>query len=221
MWTPPKNDIGYSSERLRRILNGGRLRFNPYLVSDARLLEIVNSTGWGNECDITEIVVLRFTRLQKTEDWRNFTGIFMQMGNSAEEVFINKSSFIYGVIANDSIKPERSVVGKKPVRNEKDIENLVGKTFFVSRVIRGSNKFGSGRVAYRMHRLTGKPEKDAIVIREAIVAAKIEMLERILAYPESPDYLSCSRGFFDFETPIRYAIEVIRNFPLAGISSDM
>lgn len=218
MWTPPKNDPDYSLKRLGQILGRRRLQFNPYTVADSRLLEIADSTGWGNGLDITEIVTLRFTRLQETHDWRNFTGVYMQVGNSTSEVFVNKGSLIFAVIANDSLRPERSMVGKKPIRNEKDVETLVGKTYFVSRVIRGCNKFGSGKVAYRMHRLTGNPLKDAAVIREAMVSAKIEMLERILDYPESPEYLSCSRELFDFESPIRGAIEMIRRFPEAATS---
>ena len=71
-------------------------------------------------------------------------------------------------------------------------------------------------MAYRMHRLSGKTGKDARLIRMAMCTSKIEMLERLIAYPESPFHLSCVKGLFDYETRIRQAIELIRHFPEAA-----
>ncbi len=213
MYVPPKNDPEYSRGRLAGILGRRRLTFNPYSVSDDRLLEIASSTGWGNELDIVQIAIMHFTRLRETGDSSLFDGIFMQLGDSPEEVFIPKNALTFGVTANDTIRLERSLIGKKPIRNDKDVEALAGKRVFVSRIIRGVNKFGTPKAAYRMHRLTGKGSRDAKVIREAMCAAKIEMLERILQYPQSPDYLSCDKGLIDYESVIRRAIDVIRHFP--------
>ncbi|MDE6410608.1 MAG: hypothetical protein K2K81_10270 [Muribaculaceae bacterium] len=213
MYVPPKNDPEHSQKRLDAIMGRQRLKFNPYSVSDSRLLEIANNTGWGNELDITQIVTIHFTHLRETGDFRKFDGIFMCVGNEPEEIFISSETLKRGVTANDTVRIERSLVGNRPIRNDRDIECLEGKTFFVSRIIRGVNIFGSYKGAYRMHRLSGKVTKDASIIRKAMCEAKIEMLERILAYPESPDYLSCTKGFFDYETRIRQAIELIRRFP--------
>ena len=220
MYMPPRNDLEYSRMRLDRIMVRRRLSFNPYTVSDARLLELVSQIGWGNEWDITQMTVVTFTRLRPLNDYRRFDGIFMRVANVSEEVFIPKGTLTRGVTANDTITRERCWMGKTPIRNDKDVERLQGKTYFVSRIIWGVNTFGSSKGAYRIHRLYGKTAKDATTIRDAMIEAKIEMLERILQHPESPDFLSCTKGFFDYETRIRRAIELIRRFPDTSIPAE-
>lgn len=220
MYVPPRNDPEYSRIRLDRIMGRRRLSFNPYTVSDERLLELVSQTGWGNEWDITQMTIVTFTRLSPLNDYRRFDGIFMLVANAPEEVFIPKGALTRSITANDTIRPERSWTGKIPIRNDKDVERLPGKQYFVSRIIRGVNPFGNSKGAYRMHRLYGKTARDAATIREAMIAAKIEMLERILQYPESPDFLSCSKGFFDYESRIRRAIDLIRHFPDTPIPTE-
>lgn len=220
MYVPPRNDPEYSRMRLDRIMGRRRLSFNPYTVSDERLLELVSQTGWGNEWDITQMTIVTFTRLRPLNDYRKFDGIFMLVANAPEEVFIPKGALTRSITANDTIWPERSWTGKTPIRNDKDVERLPGKQYFVSRIIRGVNPFGNSKGAYKMHRLYGKTAWDAATIREAMIAAKIEMLERILQYPESPDFLSCSKGFFDYESRIRQAIDLIRHFPDTPIPTE-
>lgn len=220
MYVPPRNDPEYSRMRLDRIMGRRRLSFNPYTVSDERLLELVSQTGWGNEWDITQMTIVTFTRLRPLNDYRKFDGIFMLVANAPEEVFIPKGALTRSITANDTIRPERSWTGKTPIRNDKDVERLPGKQYFVSRIIRGVNPFGNSKGAYKMHRLYGKTARDAATIREAMIVAKIEMLERILQYPESPDFLSCSKGFFDYESRIRQAIDLIRHFPDTPIPTE-
>ena len=79
MYVPPRNDPDYSNHRLREILARKRLRFNPYTVSDKRLMDIVNIARWGDEYDITQAVVLEFTRLREVSGWREFDGIYMRV----------------------------------------------------------------------------------------------------------------------------------------------
>ncbi len=220
MYYPPKNDPEYSLMRLNRIMGRRRLSFNPYTVSDRRLIEIAETAGWGNLFDITEIVILQFTRLRERSDYRKFDGIFMRVGRDEEEIFIPAGALSRGVTANDTIRRERSWIGKKPLKDNDDVAALVGKRVFVSRVIRGENQFGSGKSAYKMYRLWGKESRDAGIIRQAMCDAKIEMLERVLAYPESPDYLSCKRGLINYEPRIHRAIEIIRHYPQTPVPKE-
>lgn len=213
MYIPPKNDLAYSMERLDGIMRRRRLKFNPYTVSDSRLLEIARSGEWGGELDIVDIVTVHFPRLHESNDYGIHDGIIMTVGKSPEEIFIPFSALQFPTTADDTIKQERSRVGKKPIRNVEDIERMVGKSYFVSHRIRGTNIRGTSRSAYRMVRLTGNVPKDAMRIRESMIAAKIEMLERILANPQCRHYLSCSPGFFDYQTRILQAINLIRRFP--------
>lgn len=209
----PKNNLEYSRHRLNRIMSRRRLSFNPYTASDERLIEISRSSGWGNLWDITEIVTIRFTRLREVADYREFDGIYMTVAKAEDEIFIPLAALTIPITANDSLRQERTKVGNRPVRNAEDVKKLVGHSYFVSRIIRGVNIFGSGKSAYQLHKLKGDIKKDAKIIREAMCEAKIEMLKRLLTYPEAPNTLSCTRGFFDYETRIRQAIELIHRFP--------
>ncbi|MDE5807161.1 MAG: hypothetical protein K2H76_03530, partial [Muribaculaceae bacterium] len=71
-----------------------------------------------------------------------------------------------------------------------------------------------------MHQLCGNPGKDAATIRRAMCQAKIEMLERLISYPESPFHLSCRKNLFDYETRIRQAIELITHFHETPVPED-
>lgn len=220
MYVPPRNDLAYSKERLEKLLSSRRLIFNPYKVSDEQLLEICQNADWGGENDLTDSVIVNFTKFRETGDARKFDGVYMTVGRDPEEVFIHASIFLYGVTANDSIRPERSYWNKKRICNHDDIKRLVGKRAFVSRRIQGVGINGNARVAYRMYRLWGDLRKDAAIIREAICFSKIEMLERVLEYPDCRHYLSCKKGFFDYEPRIRSAIEIIRNYPNCAVQAN-
>lgn len=212
MYLQPKNDIEYSRKRLDAIMSRKRLKFNPYTVSDEKLLEMVYSIGWGNLFDITEMVIVNFTRLRKVNDYRKFDGIYMTIGTTSEEIFISSGALKNPITAYDTIKPERSWIGKSPIRNINDIEKLVGKRYFVSRIVRGYDIRGNGASAYKMNRLVGKTGKDAATIRQAMINAKIEMLKRILANPHSPGFLDCDKGLFDYESRINQAINLISHY---------
>ncbi len=216
MYVPPKNDVSYSQERLNSIMRRRRLCFNPYTVSDSRLMEIVNSVGWGNEFDLVQMVVLRFTRLAPIDCRRRHRGIYMCIGNSEDEIYLAGSNIACQMNGIDSGRPEHFMLGKRILHNDDDIEYLVGKKVFVSHCIRVSHISGRVQLAYRMHRLSGKIKKDAQIIRTAMCDSKIEMLERLMTYPESPYHLSCVKGLFDYETRIRRAIELIKHFPEAA-----
>lgn len=216
----PKDDLAYSMARLDRIMGRRRLSLNPYTLSDRRLMELARSTGWGNAYDITQFVILTFTRLREAPDWRPFDGIYMRVGEAPEEVFLTAKALTSGVSANDSTRRERTVVDKRILRKAEDVAWLEGKTVFMSRTLRGLNLYGGYSVVYRMHRLRGDTSRDAATIRRAMCAAKTEMLGRILEYPECPDYLDCSKGFFDYGTRIRRALELISRFPDTPVPDD-
>lgn len=221
MYTGARNDVEYSRRRLDLILSRRRLIFNPYTVSDKRLMEIVEQGSWGDEYDVTQIVTLTFTRLRERNDWRRFDGIFFRVGNDTSEGLLPKSALLYPITANDTLKQERSVIGKKTIRNEADIEALVDKTVFVSMTVKGHDLHANNRAAYRMHRLWGKEKKDANTVRAAMIRAKIEMLERIIANPQSSEFLDCIKGLFDYESRIRHAIEVIKRYSETRIPEEI
>ncbi len=220
MYVAPKNDPEFSRRRLDEIMSRDRLRFNPYTVSDSRLLELASTVGWGDRLDLTQMVILHFKRLRPTGDWRRFDVIYLTVGDNPKEWAVNKSIFSWGVTANDTVRRERSWLGKKQLKSDEDVEALAGKSVFVSRIIRGVSHLGYEKGAYRMVRLYGKLNRDAEIIRRAMCEAKIEMLERVLAHPGSPDYLSCRPGLIDYEPRIRRAIELIRQFPQTPVPED-
>lgn len=209
---PPLNNPEHSQKALDAILSSRILIFNPYRVSDSELLEIVENASWGGEYDLTQAVVMTFTRLRQVGSEGDFDGIYFRLGKNANEAFLPASWIYYGVTSNDTCRKTRHICGKRILRNEKDIRWLVGKRVFISHFIKGYNISRGTRVAYRMHRLYGNKEQDAKTIREAMCAAKIEMLERVIAYPYSMDYLYCSRNFFEYEPRIRRAIDIISHY---------
>lgn len=208
----PVNDLQNSLKRLDIILSSPRLIFNPYTVSDERLLYIVENADWGGMDDIVEAVVLTFTRLNPVEGLRRFNGIFVRQGNRPGESFIPTSALVYGATAFDSVRPARCSIGKQRITNAGHVESLVGKRVFVSRAIRGRAINGDFRRAYKMTRLKGNVAKDAEAIRAAMCEAKIEMLQRVIDYPEWEYHLNCSRDFFDYRTRILQAINIIRSW---------
>lgn len=126
----------------------------------------------------------------------------------------------YGVDASDTLNRERSMLDKRIIRNDNDLEWLVGKTAFVSHTIRGHLPDGKERVAYRMHRLKDDLGKDATIIRQAMCSAKIAMLNRVMEHPDCYHYLDCKQGFFDYRSRICRAIELIQNFHKVEIPND-
>lgn len=212
MFLPPRNDLDYSRKALEAILSSRRLIFNPYTVSDSRLIEIVERAYWGNQFDLTQAVIMTFTRLRNVPGPNEFDGIYFKLGRQPGESLIPAWWIYNGISSNETASMVRHTCDKRILRNPRDVAWLVGKKVFISRVIRGYSIRLTPMVAYRMHRLCGKTHKDAAKIREAMCSAKIEMLERILTYPECVDYLSCSRGFFDYEPRIRRAIEIISHY---------
>lgn len=181
---------------------------------------MVESVGWGNEWDITQMVKLTFTRLRLTGNYKVYDGIFMQLANSGEETFLSLNSMIFGVTSYDTLHRQRSFIGKREIINRKDFESLEGKTVFVSLLMHGSGRDDKIGAAYFMHRLWGKISRDAKIIREAMIEAKIIALQRILDYPHSQFHLSCDKGFFDYESRILQAMELIRHFPDHPIPQD-
>lgn len=217
MHTKPRNDLEYSQSRLDRLLSSRRLIFNPYTVSDRRLLYIIERTEWGDEFDLVQAVVMTFARLRTVNDYRGYDGIYAKVGPYDGEAFIYASSMAYGVTADDSLHRERSMIGKKRITNHDHIASLVGKRVFVSRKIAGSGLRSYQQCTYKMTKLSGNEAKDAAAVRKAMCEAKIEMLNRILENPNCEQYLNCSKDFFDYRARILRAIRIIEGYPLVQI----
>lgn len=216
----PLDNLENSQMRLNRILSSRRLIFNPYSVSDKRLMEIVECSGWGDEFDIVQAAMLTFTRLRPVADIRKFDGIFCRLGQDPGEAFIYSSSFTNAPTAFDTLHQERSMIGKRRITNDSHVAALVGKRFFISRIIHCRNARGYYAPAYKMTRLKGNLANDAAAVRLSMCEAKIEMLHRILDHPECERYLDCSPGLFDYCSRILRAIDIISHFPDTTPPSD-
>ncbi len=210
---PPRNDLEYSQKALNAILSRKRLIFNPYTISDSNLLKLVNNASWGDKYDITQAVILTFTRLNyKDRRQETIDRIYFRLGSNDKESFIPASWIIYGITSKENARKFRSSCGNRILRNENDLKWIVGKKFFVSYIIRGYSICSEPRVAYRMHRLYGNVAKDAAIIRRAMCEGKIEMLKRVMTFPHCEDYLSCSPNLFDYKTRISRAIGIISHY---------
>lgn len=211
----PLNDLENSHKRLNNFLAAKSLIFNPYKVDDGPLMEWVAKCGWGGEFDLTQHVTMTFTRLREAHNSRGFDGIYARIGTSQNEALLPAYFFLGNVTALDDLRGVWSTIGTRHITNEKQVTALVGKRMFISAVIRGKNVRGDYCPAYRMTRLTGKEQKDAAAVRNAMCEAKIEMLNRLMENPDCKHYLDCSDTLFDFKTRIRRAISIIRTYPQA------
>lgn len=206
-----------SQEGLEKMLAKPLLRFNPYRVSDETLLALAWQGTWGDEYDLTQMVVMRFGALRSTQRDPYYDGIFVRVGRGGEEFCLSRSRLLHRVTARDTLQQVRNLYGKSRLCNDDAVKRLAGKTVFVSRLIHGRDFNGSGRAAYRMHRLWGNLEKDARIIREAMIEAKIEMLERQLEMISAINVTGKRPDLLPYRDRILRAIARIRLYPSFSI----
>ncbi len=208
-------DAGSYRDRLNRFLSDSLLRFNPYQISDERLLAGVEKMRWRGAFSLTQMVILNFRDIQSSgpEGYMREKVIYT-LGDSDEEITEYIGAFIGRKDAADSLQPVRNTINDRAITQLKHMYPLIGKRVFVSRnIITVTHRWGFGK-AMRMHRLKGKPAEDAAMIRETAVSAKIEMLGRLLAYPRANVYLDGEPSMpVDIATPIRAVMAEISAFP--------
>lgn len=200
-------------ERLGKILNDSLLRFNPYSVSDERLMAGLEKMRWRSASSLTQAVILTFVGIRtegsglSAKDW-----VIYHVGDSAEEVSESMMSLTGRYTACDSLRQVRHTIGGRPVREARQIKGLIGKRIFVSRNIITSKGTGFGK-AMSMHRLKGNLTENASTVREAMIAAKLEMLARLLEYSACSFYLDGTPSEpVDITTPIRSLIDEISQY---------
>ena len=208
-------DVESYVARLRMFLNDKLLRFNPYLIENEKLLEGIDKMRWRGMYSLTQMVILKFLDIQKLNDSEfSQEKVIYTIGDSAEEITEHMSAFTCKRTAADSLQQIRSTINNRPITQTCQIHSLIGKRIFVSRNVTTITSGGSFGKAMRMHRLKGNPEEDAAIIREAAVAAKLEMLKRLLAYPHANIYLGGEPSApADIRTPIRALMAEISAFP--------
>lgn len=209
--------------RLDAILHDRLLRFNPYRVSDKELLDCAERGRWSPFPSITQMMVFHFHDIRSVRRTRcgeyDYDAIFFHIGNSCEEYHFSLMSLTRPMTNTITRKPEWTLVnGRHLVAS--NIRRLVGRSAFVSHGIKCERMGGSYRQAYRMHLLLGPESRRADIVRRAMCDAKLAMLQEVLLYPYHPDYLGKEVVSFDYVTPIRQAIENIRNYPSAIVPAN-
>lgn len=197
-------DVSSYMDRLERFLSDKCLLFNPYTVSDERLLTGLMKMRWRGFFSLTQMVILHFLEI-RTEgigmDARE--NVVFRIGDSSEDIALSVSAFTYKRTAADSLQQVRSLINGHPITQAKQIHSLIGKSVFISRKITTINIHGGYSSALAMHRLKGKLSEDAAIVRAAIISSKIEMLNRLLAYPHANIYLNGEPSQpVDIATPI-------------------
>lgn len=199
--------------RLEAILGDKVLRFNPYSVDDATLLACAERAGWLPWPSLTQMAVFHFQDIRKV-DWTNpYKAIFFHIGSNPREMSLSMNMLTRRVIYTATLRQIHVMVNGRPLTNETTVERMQGNDYFVSHALPARTETGHGRNAYRMYRLKGNEEQKAAMIREKMIESKIAMLQEIIAYPYTPQYLRCSRNFIDYVSPIEAAISAIRRFP--------
>lgn len=202
-------------QRLERFLSDACMRFNPYTVSNRRLWNGLQKMRWRGEFSLTQMVILRFERIltEGSDIWQH-ERIVCRIGDSPDEIIKEMSDFTAKRTAADSLRPVRSSINGHPVIDAEQIRPLIGKSVFISRNITTVTHNGAYSAAMAMHRLKGNLATDAAVIRQAIIASKLEMLDRLLDHPEAHIYLDGETlEPVDIVTPINRLKEIIASYP--------
>lgn len=197
--------------RLRGILSDKVLRFNPYSVDDI-LLACVERARWQPFPALTQMTVFHFGNIS-TIKWKHpYEVISLRVGNDQHEQQIPLSWLTEYLTYVATRRQIHVTIGGRPVTNRKMVEKMQEKDYFVSHALMARRINSQTIPAYRMLRLKGRKAQRAETIRIRMTESKIAMLEEVMAYPYSPDYLQCSRLFIDYTTPIQDAIEAIHRF---------
>lgn len=199
--------------RLGSMLSDKVLRFNPYSVDDATLLACVERAVWLPWPSLTQMVVFHFHDIRRIEWCRPYDAIFFHIGNDPRELHLSLNFLTNNLTLTSTLRQTHICVGGNPLTNEKMIERMQGKDYFVSHALPARTVGDISRVAYRMYRLKGRDGQKAALIRERMIDSKITMLNEVLAYPYTPQYLRCCRDFIDYTTPIIALIDAIRRYP--------
>ncbi|MCM1489562.1 MAG: hypothetical protein NC095_01860 [Muribaculum sp.] len=212
----PDNLLTSPSEvqaRLNAILGDKVLRFNPYSVDDKTLLACVERAVWLPWPSLTQMVTFHFHDI-RTIDWRiPYQAIFFHIGNDSHEQHLSLNSLTNRFTYTATLRQVHVTINGRVLTNEKMVERMQHKDYFISHALPSRSESGESRPAYRMFRLKGNDNQKAELIRQQMLESKITMLNEILAHPYTPCYLHCSRNLIDYSTPILAAIDTIRNFP--------
>lgn len=199
--------------RLHAILADRVMRFNPYRVADETLLECAGRAEFLPFPTLTQMVILHFVRVIPYSATNPREKIVFRIGADEREYRMPMSALDNKFTYRANRRQNWHLVNGKRITNSGMVEKMMGKSYFVSHLLLGDLNYGEKRPLYRMFRLKGDNATMASEIRAHMCESKIEMLEEVLKYPFSPDYLRCSRHFIDYTTPIRAFIETVRHFP--------
>lgn len=212
--------------RLNAILGDKVFRFNPYSVDDTTLLACIERAVWLPCPALTQMVVFHLHDI-RTIEWKiPYKAIFYHIGNDPEEKHLSINSLTNRFTYTATLHQIHVTVNGRVLTNEKMVERMQHKDYFISHALPARNESGKSRPAYRMFRLKGNDKQKAELIRQQMIESKIYMLQEILAHPYTPQYLRCSRNFIDYQAPINAAIDTIshfqdlRNPTISGIITD-
>lgn len=198
--------------RLDLILGDRIMRFNPYLVDDRMLVDCALRGRWSPWPSLTQMVVIHFGELEYKITGVAGKTISFRIGNDPEVNQMPVWQLLNQVTYFASLQTIRSQVNNRNITDIKMVENLQGKSYFVSHVLQSRTAGGSLTAAYRMYRLSGGIGKQAELIRRTMCEAKVTMLEKVLKYPYAQEYLRCPSTLFDYRTRILQTIDTIRHF---------
>lgn len=201
---------GQVSERLRAILGDKVMRFDPYSVDDETLLACVGRATWQPFPALTQMVAFHFHDIRRVNWVHPYDAIHLHIGDNPNEIHIPIWALSDKLTYNATLRQTHVTVNGKPVTNPCMVESLQNKSYFVSHALMCTGHGGKIVPAYRMFRLYGTSQRKATMIRERMMEAKITILNEILSYPYSPDYLQCKRNLIDYSTPIESYISEIK-----------
>ena len=189
------------------------LSFNPYSVDDATLLKCVGRGIWKQFPALTQMLLFHFNDIRSIGHGCPYDAIFFHVGDDTSERHFPVRCLTEKITYAATLRQVHVEVNGHAVTNERMVEKMQGKDYFVSHALPADATLRGQTPAYRMFRLKGTSRQCADIIRRQMVESKIRMLEEVLSHPYCREYLQCSRDFIDYATPILEAIDIIRRFP--------
>lgn len=161
----------------------------------------------------TQMAVFHFHEIKSLKfNNTDYDAIYYSIGDSPTRYSMAVSTLFRTFSNHATYKSIHVQINGHNITNPHMVEKLQGKHLFVSHIIPENVNNSTRKPGYRFHRLRGNLHVQADIIRRSMCEGKIKILEDIMNYPASPNYLGQSPPF-DCYTPLWHAIEAVRHFP--------
>lgn len=205
-------DEAEARRRLGLMLGDKLLRFNPYSVDDRTLMDCALRARWLRFPSLTQMVIVHFGEIIYRPSGVAADYVNVSTGNDSAAIRLPVKNLISPSTYLATFQPIRALLNDRNITSLDMVESMQGKSYFVSHMLPARTSNGDMHPVCRFYSLRGSLSNRAEQIRRRMIQSKLIMLEEVITHPYCLYYLSCRRNLFDYQTPIRSAMEKITGF---------